>query len=87
MSALSRAHNRRTADGPAPACAGAGQIDGPGVYLTNEVFLYRVVRFVESTAGEMVELEDCYWLDIVRVPVSEVHARGLRVVTAGPVSG
>ena len=50
-------------------------------YLTDEVFLYRVVDVLATGAGEMAELEDCYWLDIVRVPVSDVLARRLRVVT------
>jgi hypothetical protein len=51
------------------------------MYLTDEVFLYRVVDVLATGAGEMAELEDCYWLDIVRVPVSDVLARRLRVVT------
>jgi hypothetical protein len=52
-----------------------------GTYLTDEVFLYRVVDVRVTGAGEMAELEDCYWLDIVRVPISDVLARRLRVVT------
>ena len=55
--------------------------DRVGMYLTDEVFLYRVVDVLATRAGEMAELEDCYWLDIVRVPVSDVLARRLRVVT------
>jgi hypothetical protein len=54
-------------------------IDG-GVYLTNEVFLYRVVGIVTSGTDEVVELEDCYMLDVVRVPVRALHERRLRVV-------
>ena len=61
-----------------------GHIGGAGAYLTDEVFLYRVVGFA---AGGMVELEDCYWLDVVRVPVRGLRARGLRVVTPAPVEG
>lgn len=53
------------------------------VYLTNEVFLYRVVGLVDG-AAEMVELEDCYWLDVVRVPARDLRARRLRVVTPAP---
>ena len=52
-------------------------------YLTNEVFLYRVVGLVAGEGGGMVELEDCYWLDVVRVPIAGVHGRRLRVVTPG----
>ena len=59
--------------------------DGPDVYLTNEVFLYRLVRFGTSEEGELVELEDCYGLDVVRVPVADLNARQLRVVTPSPV--
>ncbi len=54
------------------------------MYLTNEVFLYRVLDVVASGAGDMVELEDCYWLDVVRVPVDDLLARRLRVVTPDP---
>jgi len=59
----------------------ATHTDHVGMYLTDEVFLYRVVDVLATGAGEMAELEDCYWLDIVRVPVSDVLARRLRVVT------
>ena len=52
-----------------------------GMYLTNEVFLYRVVDVVETESGEMAEIEDCYWLDVVRVPICDLLARQLRVVT------
>jgi hypothetical protein len=73
----------RTRDRP-PACLRGV---GVGTYLTNEVFLYRVTGFVSSGLDEIVELEDCYWLDVVEVPVSDLRARGLRVVapaTADP---
>jgi hypothetical protein len=85
MSTFYRADNPRTADGPVPAGAIAGHIDGAGAYLTDEVFLYRVVRFVASGVDEMVELEDCYWLDVVLIPVRDLRARRLRVVRPGPV--
>ena len=65
------AHNR----------TGTAPVDGTGVYLTNEVFLYRVVRVVAAGSGELVELEDCYGLDVVRVPARELRDRRLRVVT------
>ena len=51
-----------------------------GLYLTDEVFLYRVVGALPN-AVEVVELEDCYGLDVVPVPVSELRSRPLRVVT------
>ena len=52
-----------------------------GVYLTNEVFLYRVVDVVVTESGEMADVEDCYGLDVVRVPTRDLLARGLRVLT------
>ena len=85
MSALYRAIDRGTADGLAAAGDGAGQTDEVGIYLTDEVFLYRVVDLVASGVGEMVELEDCYWLDVVLVPLRDLRARRLRVVR--PVQG
>jgi hypothetical protein len=87
MRTLHRADNRRTADDSPPAGAIAGHIEGAGVYLTNEVFLYRVVGFVAGGVADMVELEDCYRLDVVCVPVADVRARQLRVVTPAPVQG
>jgi hypothetical protein len=56
-----------------------------GVYLTDEVFLYRVVGVIAGGATELIELEDCYWLDVVRVSVKDLRARRLRVVTPAPV--
>jgi hypothetical protein len=85
MSALNGTDNRNTADRPVPAGALAERIDEPSVYLTDEVFLYRVVGLAANGVGQMVELEDCYRLDVVRVPVRDLRARRLRVVTPAPV--
>jgi hypothetical protein len=60
------------------------QLDGVGLYLTNEAFLYRVVGLARSELDEIVALEDCYGLDVVRVPMSDLSARHLRVVTPTP---
>jgi hypothetical protein len=58
-------------------------VDTPGVYLTDEVFLYRVVGSVAAGGVDaLVEVEDCYWLDVVPVAVSDLRSRRLRVVTA-----
>ena len=84
---LYRAQNGRIADGIVARRDVGGGGDGAGVYLTDGVFLYRFVGSVENGGGELVELEDCYWLDVVQVPVSEVLARRLRVVTATPIDG
>jgi hypothetical protein len=80
MSTLFRADDRNAAYGPATTHAVDGDTDGVGVYLTDEVFLWRVVGFLQSGEDQLVELEDCYWLDVVRVRVSDLHARPLRVV-------
>lgn len=66
---------------------GSVEVDGAGLYLTNEVFLYRVAGITDSDKGQVVELEDCYSLDVVRVPMRQLHAGALRVVTAAPASG
>jgi hypothetical protein len=52
-----------------------------GTYLTNEVFLYRVVGSVPDDHRDVVKLEDCYLLDIVDVPVSQLRRDRFRVVT------
>ena len=59
---------------------------GVGMYLTNGVFLYRVVGVVAGGAEEIVDLEDCYRMDVGRIPISDLRARGLRVVTPSPES-
>ena len=78
---LHPAHKRAPADVAPQAGTAAAPID-TGLYLTDEVFLYRVVRSVASGVEHVVELEDCYALDVVRVPASALQARGLRVVAA-----
>lgn len=72
MSTFDRAHTRgHTAD----------------LYLTDEVFLYRVVGTVTRGSRQLVDVEDCYRLDVVRVPAGELLARRLRVVArAGPTA-
>jgi hypothetical protein len=56
------------------------------VYLTNEVFLYRVVGLVGGP-NDVIELEDCYALDVVRVPMNDLRERCLRLVTPSPIDG
>jgi hypothetical protein len=75
-----------------PATAGASEqlptIDQPagghGVYLTDEVFLYRLVELVAVAQDDVAQLEDCYLLDVVHVSLSDLRARRLRVVTPVP---
>jgi hypothetical protein len=85
MSTLYRAADCRTANGLAPAGADAGHIGDASMYLTDEVFLYRVVGAVASAVDEIVELEDCYLLDVVPVAVQDLRARRLRLVTPAQV--
>jgi hypothetical protein len=35
---------------------------------------------VVTESGEMADIEDCYWLDIVRIPIGDLLARRLRIV-------
>lgn len=69
------------ADGRGPGSLDAARAVQVAGYLTDDVFLYRVVDVLMTGAGEMAELEDCYGLDVVCVPVSSLRARRLRVVT------
>jgi hypothetical protein len=87
MPAPFHADTRRASDGSAAAGAVSGRIARPGAYLTDEVFLYRVVGLVASGVDELVELEDCYQLDVVRVRLRDLRARRLRVVTPAHVEG
>jgi hypothetical protein len=74
----------RIAHAALDAYLASGDPDGAGLYLTNEVFLYRVVGIAANDMGEVVELEDCYSLDVVCVPIHKFRANRLRVVTAAP---
>ncbi len=85
MSMQYLADSRPALDDSVAADIVADDVHGAGVYLTDGVFLYRVVGLVTSGAGGMVELEDCYWLDVVRVAVKDLGTRRLRVVTPAPV--
>jgi len=58
-------------DVPTSAASATG-----GVYLTDGVFLFRVA----GEADGIVELEDCYRLDRVLVPMPALRARRLRIV-------
>ena len=87
MSTLYRADDSLLVRNPAPAGVTAEQADGESLYLTDEVFLYRVVGIAASGMGEMVELEDCYSLNVVSVPIGDVRARRLRVVSAATGTG
>lgn len=78
---MCRNAERRPVVGRRAPAGTATSTDQVGKYLTDEVFLYRVVDVLATGAGEMADLEDCYWLDIVRVPMSDVLTRRLRVVT------
>ena len=80
MSIVSGADHPGTADVLEHLRRIARQASGPGVYLTDEVFLYRLVELVAVAQGDVVKLEDCYLLDVVRVSVSDLRARRLRVV-------
>jgi len=87
MSALDGADSRPKTEESLPTGAVDWATEGTPAFLTDEVFLYRVVGLVVSGQDEMVELEDCYRLGVVRVPVRELHARRLRRVRPAPANG
>jgi len=80
MSTLDRTHHAGIADRPRSADAIPTPFNDEGLYLTDEAFLFRVVGMVDTDAGEMVELEDCFGLDVVQVPFTDPRLLGLRVV-------
>jgi hypothetical protein len=87
---LTTADSSLAADARPAANTSVTLADQVGLFLTDEVFLYRVCDLVVTGAGEMVDLEDCYALDVVRVPMNDLRARELRVVNpahAEPSSG
>lgn len=49
--------------------------------MTNEFFRYRVISVATSDAGYMVEFENCFLLDVARVPIDDFKARRLRALT------
>ena len=67
------ARNRTDAESPDLPRGAASHNDEPGVYLTDETFLYRIAGIIRGPDAT-VDLEDCYFLDVVRVPLSELHA-------------
>ena len=81
MTTSNRADTCRTPDGSVPGLAVAAAVPAAGTYLTNGAFLYRVIDVTATGAGAMVALEDCYGLDVVRVPLAALRAGRLRVVT------
>jgi hypothetical protein len=86
MPARSAGDSRGESDAPGAPGVVAGHLARREMYLTNGVFLYRVLDPVASGVDE-VELEDCYGLDVVCVPLRDLHARGLRVVTPASSDG
>ena len=72
------ADRRNTAVASTPERAdNEGELD---VYLTDETFLYRLVNVRPTESGDVAEIEDCYRLDAVRVPMRDLLARDLRFV-------
>ena len=86
MSVRDGADDRGTAGSPTPQRRIAGQTHVAGTYLTDEVFLYRVVGVTSNGAAETVELEDCYRLDVVQVSVGDLRRRRLQTVMPSPLS-
>lgn len=81
MPTLYPTDDQHVADNRAAAGSVGGYCGGMSLYLTDEVFLYRVIGFVQRGQDEIVEVEDCYGLDVVTVSRRDLRARWLRVVT------
>ena len=81
MSFLSRAARSGTPSALPDAGAGCHDADQPGRYLTDGVNLYRHLGAISSGMGQMVGLENCRTLDVLLLPIGELHARPLRPVT------
>jgi hypothetical protein len=80
MSFLSRAARNRTRSplhDRGRDCNDAGQA---GRYLTDGVDLYRHVGAISSGMGQMVGLENCRTLDVMLLPIGELHTQRLRPV-------
>jgi hypothetical protein len=80
MSALDRTYQADIQGSPRSAATVVAPFDDAGLYVTDEAFLFRVVGLVDTDAGEMVELEDCFGLDVVQVPITEPRLLRMRVV-------
>ncbi len=74
------------ADDP-PRIDASASFSDDGLYLTDELFLFRVLGVLDTDAGEMVELEDSFGLDVVLVPIADPRLLGLRVVMPAPGHG
>ena len=51
-----------------------------GDYVTDGVGLYRLLGAIASDMGQMVGLEDCRSLELILLPIQELHGRRLRPV-------
>jgi hypothetical protein len=79
-------HSVSSAEGGAPSAGVfSGVVEGTNVYLTNGVFLYRIVDIADGPDG-IVELEDCYSLHVAFVPLHHLLASRLRVITPAPTA-
>jgi len=78
MSLLSRVARSRTlsARKVGTGCDG----DQPGCYLTDGINLYRHLGAMPSGMSQMVGLENGRTLDVMLLPIGELHARRLRPV-------
>jgi hypothetical protein len=80
MSFLSRAARSGIPSALPDSRAGCYDADQAGRYLTDGANLYRHVGAISSGMGQMVGLEDCRTLDVMLLPIGELHARRLRPV-------
>ena len=81
MSMLSRARASSAHWAVADAATVADHAAQASRYLTDGVNLYRFLGAVADGTDQLVALENCRSLDVMLLPIRELHARRLRTVT------
>lgn len=81
---LSRVANSRSRQWVADAGSVAQCLGITARYVTDGVNLYRFLGATASGMGMMVGLEDCRSLEVVLLPIGELHARRMRAVEPVP---
>lgn len=84
--AWNRKSGRRARGAP---CVGAGldhAVPSPpaGAYVTDGAALFRVEHPLVGDGELLIELQDCYTLELVLCPASSLDILGLRTVTPTP---
>ena len=78
---MSAARSSRSPDADSTAGMIADHAGRASRYLTDGVDLYRCLGGLLPGPGQFVALENCRSLEVILLPVKELHARRLRAVT------